>query len=81
MGEVMEKEEETRAIFWEKRAQIAQADSDYYQENLCKAHELLGRVIHQFSERWDSVRLTKYHPTDNLHGKRTVNNPSGKEQK
>ena len=73
--------EETRAVFWEKRAKIAQAESDYYQEQLCKAHELLGRVVHQTSERWDSVRLTKFHPTDNLWGRRTLDNPSGKKQK
>ena len=72
------KREIERCNFWEKRAKIAQADADYYQIELQKAHELLGRVLHQLSERWDSVRLTKYHPTDNLHGKRTLENPSGK---
>ena len=73
----LQKETE-RCSFWEGRAKTAATDSDYYQRELQKAHELLGRVIHQLSERWDSVRLTKYHPTDNLHGKRTINNPSGK---
>lgn len=37
---------------------------DYYQTELAKAHELLGRVLHQLSERWDLVNLTKYYPTD-----------------
>ena len=44
---------------------FSQAEADYYQEELRKAHELLGRIIHQTSERWDSVHLTKYHLTDN----------------
>jgi len=51
--------------------------SNYYQQQLVDAHALLGRVIHQTSERWDSVRLTKYYPTDNLHGRRSINNPKG----
>jgi hypothetical protein len=50
----------------------------YYQNELEKAHTLLGRIIHQTSERWDSVRLTKYYPTDNLHNKRGINNLIGK---
>lgn len=63
--------------FWEQVARTAQQSSDYYQAELAKAHELLGRVIHQLSECWDSVNLTKYHPTDNLHHKRTIVNPKG----
>jgi len=66
-----------RTIFWENAAKHAQAEAIYYREQLAKAHELLGRIIHQTSERWDSVRLTQYYPTDNLHGKRTVSNPAG----
>jgi len=66
-----------RTIFWEKAAKNAQAEADYYREQLAKAHELLGRVIHQISQSWDSVQLTQYYPTDNLHGKRTVGNPAG----
>lgn len=53
------------------------AEADYYQAELAKAHALLGRVIHQTSERWDSVNLTKYYPTDNLHGRRSITNPKG----
>ena len=52
--------------------------SDYYQQELAKSHEILGRVIHQVSERWDSVNLTKYFPTDNLSRNRTLDNPTGK---
>ena len=67
-----------RAIFWEKQAAKNYASSEYYKEELEKAHALLGRVIHQLAERWDTVNLTKYYPTSNLHRKKTVNNPSGK---
>lgn len=62
---------------WEQRAKTAQSEADYYQAELAKAHTLLGRVIHQLSERWDTVNLTKYYPTDNLHRFRTVGNPTG----
>lgn len=50
---------------------------DYYRKELAKAHEIIGRITHQLSERWDTVHLTKYYPTDNLHNKRTINNPGG----
>ena len=56
-------------------------ESDYYREQLAKAHEILGRVTHQLSERWDIVRLTSYYPTDNLHNLRTLNNPKGLKDK
>lgn len=62
----------------EKDRDRAINESRYYQTELAKAHELLGRVIHQTSERWDTVRLTKYFPTDNLFGKRNLKNPDGK---
>ena len=52
--------------------------SNYYQTELAKAHEILGRVIHQASERWDKINLTNYYPTDNLHNKRSTLNPEGK---
>ena len=63
--------------FWSKEARKAKAAAEYYQEELVKSHALLGRVIHQLSERWDSVNLTSYFPKDNLHGSRTVRNPKG----
>ena len=72
------KEAEERAVYWEKQAKLYSDSSDYYQKELVTAHALLGRIVHQYSERWDSVNLTKYFPTDNLWGKKTVNNPSGK---
>jgi hypothetical protein len=65
----MNETEDTRTLFWEKTAKTAQAEAIYYREQLAKSHELLGRIVHQISERWDSVRLTQYYPTDNHFGK------------
>ena len=62
----------------ENERNIVQEESEYYRIQLAKSHEILGRIIHQLSERWDSVRLTEYFPTDNLWGKRTIGNPKGK---
>lgn len=62
---------------WEEKYFEAKRESEYYQRELVKAHTLLGRVIHQTSERWDQVNLTKYYPTDNLCRKRTLGNVSG----
>lgn len=64
--------------FWEKTAKTNDDALTYYRGELEKAHTLLGRIIHQCSERWDTVNLTKHFPTDNLRRKRNVNNPSGK---
>ena len=61
----------------ENERNVANDESIYYRIQLAKSHGILGRVIHQLSDRWDSVRLTEYYPTDNLWGKRTVNNPKG----
>ena len=66
-----------RVVELENERNTASDEAKYYQKELAKAHEILGRVTHQLSERWDSVNLTKYYPTDNLHGKRTINNPKG----
>lgn len=66
-----------RVIELEKESNIANNEVNYYRTELAKAHEILGRVIHQTSERWASVRLTKYYPTDNLYGKRNIENPKG----
>lgn len=66
-----------RVIELEKERNIADDEADYYRTELAKAHEILGRVIHQTSECRDSVRLTKHYPTDNFHGKRNINNPKG----
>ena len=65
-------------IYFEQRQKIHEAEANYYQEELQKAHTLLGRIVHQTSERWDTINLTKYFPTDNLHNRRTVGNPTGK---
>ena len=70
--------ESKRAKFWEDEAKKSGATEEYYRKELAKAHEVRGRVIHQLSERWDSVNLTEYYPTDNLHGLRNINNPEGK---
>ena len=67
-----------RVLELEKDRDIYHKESDYYQTELAKAHELLGRVIHQSSERWDTVRLTKFYPTNNLSNRRTTDNPTGK---
>ena len=73
------KELHERWIYFENQAKLARSEADYYQTELAKAHELLGRVIHQTSERWDSVRLTKFYPTDNLFNRRTTSNPTGQQ--
>lgn len=69
-----------RLVYWENRAKDESEASEYYREQLAQAHELLGRVVHQTSERWDCVNLTRHFPTDNLSRKRSVSNPSGKSE-
>ena len=69
-----------RLKFWEEASQKHKDSAEYYREQLADAHALLGRVIHQLSERWDSVNLTRYFPTDNLNHQRTTNNPTGKKE-
>jgi hypothetical protein len=76
---------ESRAIDYEERCRNLEKEcneykkeTEYYRDELAKSHAILGRVIHQLSERWDSVRLTKYYPTDNLCGKRTIGNVEGR---
>lgn len=61
----------------ERQRDNAHSEAIYYRVELEKAHTLLGRVVHQTSERWDSVRLTKFYPTDNLNGARSITNPTG----
>jgi len=70
-----------RAQWWEKKAMDYRHEADYYQQQLVDAHALLGRVVHQASERWDSINLTKYFPTDNLHHKRSLDNPNGEDDR
>lgn len=71
------KEAEERASYWERKAKRDSDSSEYYRKELAKAHEILGRVIHQLSEGWDAVNLTEYFPTDNFLRKKTINNPKG----
>ena len=66
-----------RVIELEKERDVCQDTSDYYQTELAKSHAILGRVIHQHAERWDSVNLTQYFPTNNLWRRKTVGNPKG----
>ncbi len=73
-------EERKRVGFWEDRAREHASASDYYREELAKAHALLGRVLQQVSERWGSVNLTSYFPTSNLTRKRSVSNPTGEKR-
>ena len=70
-----------RALELEKQRNKAQAAAKYYRTQLAKAHEMLGRVTHQLSERWGTVNLTEYFPTDNLHRKKTGSNPTGGDAK
>lgn len=62
---------------WEREYFTAQDEIDYYRTELAKAHEIMGRIIHQYSARWDTVRLTSFYPTDNGHNKRHIKNPKG----
>ena len=73
----MMKDDFERAMFWEKQSREHEKAATYYREQLSDAHALLGRVIHQLSERWDSVNLTEYFPTDNLNRRRRVGNAAG----
>ncbi len=69
-----------RIIELENTLSLSHSEADYYRVQLAKSHEILGRVIHQLSERWDTVNLTEYYPSDNLHHKRTIGNPTGNKQ-
>ena len=72
------KELQETLTFWNNVALKHKEEAEYYMAELAKAHELLGRVIHQTSERWDTVNLTRYFPTSNLHRLRNQTNPGGK---
>lgn len=52
--------------FWNQAAIDAEKKSAFYKEETRQAQEILGRVIQQFSERWDSVKLTN-HPRERHH--------------
>ena len=63
-------------IEWQKTAKLYRAESYYYRKQLVDAHTMIGRIIHQISER-ESIRLSEWFPTDNKHHKRNFGNPSG----
>jgi len=67
-----------RVVELETQRDTANKEAKYYREQLAKAHEILGRTMHQLSQRWDVVRLTEHFPTDNLHNLRRSINPEGK---
>ena len=69
-----------RIIELEKERNRYKDESKYYRVELAKSHEILGRILHQTSERWDSVRITEFYPTNNLYNKRSVTNPTGAKQ-
>lgn len=52
--------ERDRARFWEKTARRHEKDAVYYRERLVDAEAMIGRLLLQFSERWDLARITKY---------------------
>lgn len=41
-----------RVVELENDRNRAYKEAEYYRKELAKAHELLGRTIHQTSERW-----------------------------
>lgn len=63
--------------YWEKTSKKHKEAADYYRTELEKAHSLVGRIVQQFSERWDKLNLTSHFPTGNLHGNRSYDNPTG----
>ena len=46
--------------FWNKEALRQTEEVKWYKEELATAQEILGRVVIQFSERWDTITLTNY---------------------
>lgn len=46
--------------FWNKEALRKTEEIKWYREELATSQEILGRVMIQFSERWDTVTLTNY---------------------
>lgn len=46
--------------FWNNVAKENDSKIEFYKEEARQSQEILGRVISQFSERWDSVQITNY---------------------
>jgi len=40
------------------------AEAQYYKNQLAESHELLGRIVHQCSEKFDNLNLTRTFPTN-----------------
>jgi len=54
-----------RADYFEKSFKEECERANWYKDELAKTQEILGRVIVQYSERWDTVQLTN-HPRKRL---------------
>lgn len=52
--------ETQRADYFEKAYKDQCKTTAFYKMELAKTQEILGRVIVQYSERWDKVQLTNY---------------------
>ena len=46
--------------FWSDRARELEEERNFYKQETKQTQEILGRVISQYSERWDTVQLTNY---------------------
>tara|TARA_R110000796_G_scaffold21420_1_gene62994 strand:+ start:898 stop:1224 length:327 start_codon:yes stop_codon:yes gene_type:complete len=66
-----------RVVELEKVRDRNEEVAKYYKDELEKAHAMVGRVVMQNSERWDTLRITGSFPTDNKHNWRSSINPKG----
>ena len=55
-------EDYERALYWEKTCKKETERANWYKKQLAKTQEILGRVVLQYSDRWDEVTLTNYPP-------------------
>jgi len=60
MKKEMKNTEESRAVFWERECLKKDEEIKFYREEARQCQELIGRIISQFSERWDEVKLTNF---------------------
>lgn len=44
--------------FWNDKAKELEEEKEFYKQETRQTQEILGRVISQYSERWDTVQLT-----------------------
>lgn len=54
------KELQDTLTFWHKRAKELEEELKFYKDETAQTQEILGRVISQYSEKWDTVKLTNY---------------------